>query len=249
MARQKGLVKIEGTLDDITFFRRKDAYLVRNKGGVNKERIMNDPAFIRTRENGVEFKTVAMSGKMLRESVNVFSRKAYDGTLSNRLVQLLSKVKNNDTTSLRGERQVYIGMTKAEAKQLMKGFDFNNRSSLGSVLFAPYTLDVVSGEVEIIDLVPLDMLKFPSHSTHVSFQSGFLNLNLETGESQITYSPIVNLPLDMSVSSVTLTPSAPPTGTGFKFYLLLIEFFQEVNGVQYALNNGSYNVLNLLEVV
>jgi hypothetical protein len=93
------------------------------------------------------------------------------------------------------------------------------------------------------------MLKFPSHSTHVSFQSGFLNLNLETGESQITYSPIVNLPLDMSVSSVTLTPSAPPTGTGFKFYLLLIEFFQEVNSVQYALNNGSYNVLNLLEVV
>lgn len=249
MAKQKGLVKIEGTLDDITFFKRKDTFLVRNKGGVNKERIMNDPAFIRTRENGVEFKTVAMSGKMLRESVNVLSRKAYDGTLSNRLVQLLSKVKNNDTTSSRGDRQVYIGMTKTEAKQLMKGFDFNNRSSLGSVLYAPYTLDTANGEVEIIDLVPLDMLKFPSHSTHVSFQSGFLDLNLETGESQITYSPIVNLPLNMTVSNVTLTPSASPVGTGFKFYLLLIEFFQEVNGVQYALNNGSYNVLNLLEVV
>jgi hypothetical protein len=29
----------------------------------------------------------------------------------------------------------------------------------------------------------------------------------------------------------------------------LIEFFQEVNGVQYLLNNGMYNVLNILEVI
>jgi len=28
---------------------------------------------------------------------------------------------------------------------------------------------------------------------------------------------------------------------------LLIEFFQEVNGIQYSLKNGSYNVLNIVD--
>lgn len=45
-----------------------------------------------------------------------------------------------------------------------------------------------------------------------------------------------------------MRPNDAPNRDGFKFYLFLIEFFQEVNGVQYALNNGIYNVLNLLEV-
>ena len=40
-----------------------------------------------------------------------------------------------------------------------------------------------------------------------------------------------------------------PVGSGFEFVVLLIEFFQEVNGQQYALNNGAYNVLNIVEVM
>jgi hypothetical protein len=52
MARQKGILKIEGSLDDITFYKKGDSFLVRNKGGISKQRIANDPAFARTRENG-----------------------------------------------------------------------------------------------------------------------------------------------------------------------------------------------------
>lgn len=249
MARQRGLVKIEGTLDDITFFKKKDVFYVRNKGGVTKERIMNDPAFLRTRENGNEFTTITRSGKMLRNSCSVLTRKAFDGTLSNRLVQVFAKVKNADTSSTRGNRQVYIGIGTVEGKQAIKGFDFNSRSQLGSVLAAAYSLDTGTGEVTITDLIPLDMLRFPLSATHVSFQVGFLNQNFETDESAITYSPITNLPIDMTLSSITLSPSSVPVGTGSQLYILLIEFFQELNGVQYALNNGNYNVLALLDVV
>lgn len=249
MPRQKGLVKIEGTLDDITFFKRKDVFLVRTKGGVSKERIMNDPAFLRTRENGSEFGSVAGSGKLLRNSCSVLTKSAYDGSLSNRLVQELTKVKNADTTSARGERKVSAGIITVEGKLVMKGFNFNSKAPLSTILFAPYVLDTPSGKVSIVDLNPLDMLKYPSHGTHVSFQSAFLNLDFTTGDSEITYSVITNLVIDSTVNSVTLSPTGVPAGVGTAFYLLLIEFFQEVNGVQYSLNNGNYNTLALLDVV
>ena len=93
------------------------------------------------------------------------------------------------------------------------------------------------------------MLKYPPNATHVSFQSAFLNLDFATSIFEITYSPITNLVLDSTVSTVTLTPTTVPAGAGTAFYLLLVEFFQEVNSVQYALNNGNFNTLSLLDVV
>ena len=43
--------------------------------------------------------------------------------------------------------------------------------------------------------------------------------------------------------------NAIPRHRDVAIYLLLVEFYQEVNGVQYALKNGSYNSLTVLEVV
>ena len=55
MAKQKGIIKPEGTIGDITFFKSKDGYLAREKSGPTAEQIANDPVFERTRENGKEF--------------------------------------------------------------------------------------------------------------------------------------------------------------------------------------------------
>ena len=66
MAKNTSLFKVEGTLDNVTFYKSADGHFVRTKGGVSKSRILNDPAFIRTRENGAEFGRSAGAGKMLR---------------------------------------------------------------------------------------------------------------------------------------------------------------------------------------
>jgi hypothetical protein len=39
MAKQKGIIKIDGTLGDITFYQTKDGYLVREKGSLTAQRI------------------------------------------------------------------------------------------------------------------------------------------------------------------------------------------------------------------
>ncbi|WP_339895393.1 hypothetical protein [uncultured Algibacter sp.] len=42
MAKLKGIIKLEGTLDNLTFYKGQEGYLVKTKGGVSKERIQND---------------------------------------------------------------------------------------------------------------------------------------------------------------------------------------------------------------
>ena len=78
MARQTGLVKFNGTLGGLTFYKSQDGYLVKEKGGVSGERIKTDPRFARTRENGDEFKIAAQSGKLLRDSVRLMMLNASD---------------------------------------------------------------------------------------------------------------------------------------------------------------------------
>ena len=42
MAKQKGIIKIEGTIGDITFFKTADGYLAREKSGVSADRIKTE---------------------------------------------------------------------------------------------------------------------------------------------------------------------------------------------------------------
>ena len=53
----------------------------------------------------------------------------------------------------------------------------------------------------------------------------------------------------MTVSSPVLTPEEFPAGSGSTFFLLLISFYQEINGVQYSLKNEDYNVLTILDII
>lgn len=64
MARQKGIIKLKGTIGDITFYKSQDGYLTREKGGVEASRIASDPAFQRTRENGAEFGRAGKAGRL-----------------------------------------------------------------------------------------------------------------------------------------------------------------------------------------
>ncbi|WP_339836274.1 hypothetical protein [uncultured Flavobacterium sp.] len=249
MAKQDSFIKIRGTLDGLTFYKSIDGHLIRRKGGVSRARIMNDPNFIRTRENIAEFGSTAHSGKLLRFAIGTMLHRAKDPRMSSRMLSVLSKVQKLDGVSARGQRSVKEGLLTVAGKSLLKGFDFNNRATFQSVFHSSYSLDSTTGVVTISDFVSLDHLTIPQGATHVSFRNAFLSLDFTSGEFDTKYSPAINKALDMNSSTITLTPAAVPGGTGLKLYLLLIEFFQEVNGVQYPLSNNEFNVLHLLDVV
>jgi hypothetical protein len=248
MGKLTGIIKFEGTFDGLTFYKSPDGYLVKTKSGVSKNRIMNDSAFVRTRENISEFSLNAKSGKVLRQAISPLLHRAKDSKLSSRMLQLMNTIKNFDGSSARGERLVRLGLGSTAGKLALKGFDFNWHAPLSSVLHAPYSVDLATGVLRIPDFMPQEHLGVPTGATHVSFCSAFVDLDFETGVFDSRYSPPTILQLDNTISTIILSPEAVPTGTGTRFHLLLIEFFQDINGVQYSLRNGAFNVLNVVEV-
>lgn len=42
MAKQAGIIKLKGTIDDISFYRTADGHMARAKGGISRHRILND---------------------------------------------------------------------------------------------------------------------------------------------------------------------------------------------------------------
>ncbi len=248
MAKQKGIIKLQGTIGDITFYKSKDGYIAKEKSGVEGDRIKNDPSFQRTRENGAEFATSAKSGKVLRDAVRSMSQNASDNRLTARLTGLMSKVKNLDGTSVRGERNVGVGIQTVEAKALLKGFDFNKEAILGSILFNNYSVVLGTGEITLEDLVPINELNVPSGATHIALKGAWAKVDFTTGEAEMQETNIVNLPIDTTSTNVVLTPGSAPNGSGTDLYFLMIEFYQVVNGNQYTLKNGSFNALSIIEI-
>jgi len=247
MAKQSGIFKVEGTLDDVTFVKRGEKYFVKKKGGVSRQKIMSSGNFARTRENISEFGEVARAGKILRSAGAPIFRKAYDPKLCNRLFSAFTKVKNLDTVSERGARKVGIGLATAAGKDLLKQLHFND-TPLNTVLFAPYSVVAATGVISIPNFVPQEMLNIPANATQVGFCSAFLVVDFETGLSELGLSPIIHVDINMTSSDVVLTPAAVPTLAGIKMHFLLVAFYQEINGAEYALNDGGFNVVGLVGI-
>jgi hypothetical protein len=248
MAKQKGIIKLEGTIGDITFYKSQDGYLAREKGGIPADRIANDPAFQRTRENGSEFGAAGKAGKILRNSIRALLQNASDSRMVSRLTQEMVKVLQEDTTNTRGLRNVIDG----EA-ELLEGFEFNKNGKLGTTLYAPFTgtIDRVTGTltVAIPAFVPLNMLAAPGGSTHFKIVSAGTEVDFENESFIVDNQATAVLPWDAAPTAViNLANAVTPNSTHPLFLVLGIEFYQEVNGQMYPLKNGAFNALSLVKV-
>lgn len=248
MARQKGIIKLKGTIGDITFYKSQDGDLARGKGGVDGDRIKNDAAFARTRENGAEFGNAAAGGKLLRDTIRPMMMNAADNRVVSRITKIMTQIKTYDTASNRGDRSVGIGISQAAAMDLLRGFNFNLRAVLGSVLRKPFSVQPATGQISINNLVPINDVSYPSGATHVTFKSAWASVDFANGLASVEYSPPFNLPVDAATVNVNCLPPVPPQPYSTNIYFLSVEFFQEVNGVQYTLKNGAYNALAIVEI-
>ena len=249
MAKQKGIIKLDGTIGGITFYKStQDGYLAREKGGVSGDRIANDPNFQRTRENGDEFGRAGKAGKLLRNSIRAMLQNASDSRMVSRLTQKMVEVIQEDATNPRGQRNVIDG----EA-ELLAGFEFNISGKLGTTLYAPYTstIDRVAGTlaVNIPAFVPLNMIAAPGGSTHFKIVSAGTEVDFENETFVVATSETAVLPWDTTATAVINLSNAVTANSTHPLFLALgIEFYQEVNGQMYPLKNGAYNALALVKV-
>jgi hypothetical protein len=248
MARQKGIIKLKGTIGDITFYKTKDGHLAREKGGIEASRIASDPAFQRTRENGSEFGRAGKAGKTLRTALRTLLLNSADSRMVSRLTQSMVKVIQADLTNERGLRNVIDG----EA-ELLVGFEFNIGGKLGTTLFVPFVGDIDrAGGAITVDLdsfIPANMIAAPGGTTHFKIISAGTEIDFEAEVFVTATSETAILPWDMTpTAAISHANAVTPGSTKPLFLALGVEFYQEVNGRMYPLKNGSYNPLALVQV-
>jgi hypothetical protein len=248
MAKQRGPLKMQGTLDEINFIKTIDGYVAKMKGGVPGSRIKSDPAFALTRQNNAEFTTACKGGKLIREAFATVVKAAADGRMISRLVKEVMKVIKTDMTSMRGQRTIEKGNLG-----FLQGFDFNGQSPLKSTLQAPFTfnIDRPSGNliVHIPAFVPGNLLETPEGSTHFRFV--VMGGELDFGNAVYTSDLGVTgaLPIDFNpTANLDINATVPANSTQDLLLLFGVQFFQRVNGLDYAMNNGQYNSLQILAV-
>ena len=144
MAKQDSLIKFKGAIEDLAFFKSRDGYQVRRKSGISGERVLSDPAFQRTRENGAEFGHGGRSAKYLRKSIRSLLLNVSDRRMISRLTQAMMRVVHSDPISGRGERNVLTGDLT-----LLIGFEFNQEAPLEKTLFEVFSHTMTGLQVRL----------------------------------------------------------------------------------------------------
>lgn len=145
MAFQRGSVKLEGKIGDLSFYKVDDNFLAKQKGGNSKERIANDPIFERTRENAMEFGNSSSFAKQLRLSLKQSIGSSFelfsDPSLTNRLNKRINSMLKADSVNTRGNRQLLN-----ENLFLLTGFSLNSVAALKDTFFIPLVAEWLEAE-------------------------------------------------------------------------------------------------------
>jgi hypothetical protein len=248
MARQKGIHRLKGTIGEATYYKTRRGYQAREKSGVDGNRIKTDPAFKRTRENFAEFGLTAKAGKLMRSALAPLLANLSKTEAVQKIVRKLTEIKNLDSTSARGEKNVGAALIKPAAKALLKGFNLNSRATLDVILKKAFSVNTATGAINITGFSPINELDYTPGATHVRFTAGWARIDFSKGLKELALSNVVTLKIDAASGNVVLNPAPAPAGSGTDIFLLKVEFLQDEFGVLYPLSNGSYNTLSIVEV-
>ncbi|WP_035565335.1 hypothetical protein [Hymenobacter sp. IS2118] len=242
MARQTGILGIQGTVGGLVFNKNGN---ISQKPQSNKAAFASAPSRARTRENAAEFGLAAKYSKLLRDSLRVAIASASDSRLAARLTKVMREVIGLDDTNDRGQR-VFDASNSAP----LLGFDFNGASGIGQTMYFPYEVTGAGAEVtmSIPALNPASDIAAPQGATHfeVVFAASELDMETLTYTNAVVAAPLGILPLNsvpLANQAVVATFPAAPAAASLVVGVVGINFYQQINGKFYALNNNSTNPL------
>ncbi|MCF8239549.1 MAG: hypothetical protein K9I85_15410 [Saprospiraceae bacterium] len=237
MPRLKSLLKVTGTMDDLTFYHsRTEGYLVRRTHRHDAEKVKNSPNFERTMENATEFGRVTKVATLLRRLMGNSFKSCGDARMTSRLISTLHKVMKEDKTSTRGQRMVGPGMSELEGKEILLGFDLNKNYPLDQILHAKPVVDLVTGVIRI--KTDPNLLQWPPTATHVLFRSVWVRLDTAAMKGDAVRTETDLFERDQLPTDIALNPERSPEGPGQDLLLLQVQFYIQEGPKAYDLNEG-----------
>ena len=243
------LVKIQGNVDGLTFYEKGGQQYVRRTPRSNRAKFATDPGMARVRENVSEFKLVSSSAKKLWDTFRPITANTKDGNAYLRLRTIMNELKKLDTTSLRGQRNPIISLTDTTGKDAVKGFDFNTKAQLDSLIFKPYQLNTTTGKLIIEAFNPMVHLASVLSATHFSIMLSKVDIDLTSSKAELVQSNEVQLAITSTASDIVLQLGSDTSINGLQLFILQIYLFQEMNGQVYPLKDKTHNASKIIEVL
>lgn len=254
MSKQIGLIRLKGKIGGVSFYKSGGDDLARVANGPTKERIDNDPAFIRTRENNKEFGGSATAAKSFRLALAFFIQTMGDARLTSRLTKLFKEINSLDVTSARGQRSIQLSAHRS----MLMNFELNKNVAFSSVFNAPFSFTNTAtreeGSVTIPAFLPQNFIHAPTGATHfkiisaIGVVSDYIyntaneayeptdpTLNILAAIDATAVTPIDGIvPVNFTLTT-TLPGSPSMTGTVSVVQCLGIEFYQRIGSTDYLL--------------
>ncbi|MDP4266691.1 MAG: hypothetical protein Q8880_04585 [Bacteroidota bacterium] len=257
MAKNKSIFQVTGAMGPVTFFELEGEYFAKRTTSLDKNKILTDPNFQRTRENMSEFGAAGHTAKSFRNAFAAVIRSMTDARMTGRLTaELRSIVLLAD--GVRGQRPLNI----SEHKEKLVGFEFNNHDHFSKICNAPLTLSITpdrtGSTLTINPFNPVNNLTIPQNATHFRIVNALGVVSDEQYDSTsrkyypvdainnaigaVTYSDYI--PVDTSVIApviITATlPGAPVLPANVSVINAIgIEFSQEINLQYYLFAQGN----------
>jgi len=231
MARQKGPLRFEGRVGDLSFYKdKRHGYLIRTKGGPSKRQIKTRKSCAGIRQSNEEFGRASSGGKLLRQAFHPLIHHCKEYSMSRRLQALLTALIKADNHHEPGERRLL-----QENMGSLAHFELSAVCSLDRYVELPLqrkrTAEGIWVEARLLAVERPAMA-----ATHFELCSVAAFVDFETGRwvQQVQYSGKKRLAED-SVDSIGFEHVLQ--GEGFAFHGLGILFYQEVNGAYTRLND------------
>jgi hypothetical protein len=239
--------KLEEMLGGLVLIRVADGLKVRRKRGPKREQVLKAPEFEGSRGSLGDFVMCSRAGKTLRFSLQQGLNRISDRGMYNRLTSVFCKVVKADIDNPAGSR--HIGH---EQLRQLKGFEFNGKTSLGSVLFAPYQTNIsrARGEaaVTLKSFSAAKLVFAPPGATHFILHAAASAVHFKARESTSSETETIMIPVNATdTGDITLRMQLQAGTDAALFVALGIQFVNHSNGISYPLLNSEYNALRLVE--
>lgn len=262
MGTQKGIIKLSGSVDGLTFYRAYGKDIVRKASGPSKEQIMSGENFQRTRENNSEFGGCSKISKSVRTSLLPL-KSLCDGQFGNRLTKLFKFVTLHDDGA-RGERPIKL----SSHREAFRDFECNINNKLSKAIGGIITTN--HNEERTLSSIALHdghspAIQGPEGATHfrlvhaLGIVSDFVYNGKSKGyvpmESALNtrgkyqYSDYFSLEepiFPAYTSTISLSVTTPIPDTVSIVHAFGISFFQQIGSTHYPLKQG--NALKILEI-
>jgi len=167
MAIQTGMIKFRKSFKSIrTYVNLHDGKTYAGeKGGANRDLIMNNPAFVRTRENMVEFGGCGVAAKALRLGfLNLLPDQA-DKHFTGRLMRIVKEVNRHDIEGTKGKRSILFSIARPVLRTLVFNVLEDVTESLKHDFICSHPITRADANLKVTDLEIKPILK-PKGATH-----------------------------------------------------------------------------------